>query len=216
MAQIRPDSLRRALLAILPATLLALPGAAEAQTEELGLLLGLRGVGEVWQDAGLSRVYRSSRFGLTGHASYKAWRFLRADLELGYHRMAGDAVHESSGRTLEAAASFEMVPISLLVCATHRVGGMELYGGLGPALTAFSERSPAGSVSGTKIGPALQLGARIDTGLAQPSIRPDKRAQIQAVDLDIFVGRRQHQAFGVGTGLDLSAWRAGLGLAARF
>ena len=38
---------------------------------------------------------------------------------------------------------------------------------------------------------------------------------MQRMDVEFLIGRRQHQAFGVGEGLDLSAWRIGVGLVGR-
>jgi hypothetical protein len=61
----------------------------------------------------------------------------------------------------------------------------------------------------------VNMGVRIDTGMVKPSIRRDAGTQLRALELELLVGRRQHQPFGIGDGLNLSAWRAGVGLMAR-
>jgi hypothetical protein len=38
---------------------------------------------------------------------------------------------------------------------------------------------------------------------------------VQGVDFELLLGRRQHQAFGMGEGFDFSAWRVGAGLVCR-
>lgn len=209
-----------ALLALL--SWLVCPAAALAgqtpppPSEPVGLVLGVRGVGEVWQDPLLiAELGRGSRFGGTGALSYRVWRFVGVEMEVGYHRMSGTGTTLHTGRTLADATTFEMVPMAISASAMHRIGGVELFGALGTAFTVFHSSCETADISGTKIGPSILLGARIDTGMVQPSIRRDAGAQLQSLDLELVVGRRQHQAFGVGEGLDLSAWRVGIGLMAR-
>ncbi len=189
---------------------------ALAESDGIGLILGARGMGEVWQDPQVAQVYRSSRFGGTGFATYGVWRFLSVSAEVGYHRMLGDAVSQGTGGMMEDGTVMELIPLSLCAEATHKLGGVEVFGALGPAATHFSEMAPQQTTSGTKIGAVLMAGARIDTGLYEKSIRPDRQSRLRSVELEVLLGRRQHQIFGVGEGLNLSAWRVGAGLLARF
>jgi hypothetical protein len=213
----------RLRLALACAFILLAPGMAwaqdgeEAGDEAAGVLLGVRGVGEVWQDSSLILdVGRSSRFGGAGALSYRVWRMFSADFEAGYHRMSGLEHGVTSHATGTEATSFEMVPLVFAVGANHQARNVEVFANVGSAVTIFSSTHPeAGTISGTKFGLSVQGGVRIDTGLVQPSIRRDANQPVKAVDLEIMIGRRQHQLFGVGDGLNLSAWRVGVGLFAR-
>jgi hypothetical protein len=219
-----PHRITRCLPALLALVLaFALPVGARAQTpappptEGAGLLVGARGVGELWQDPNIIKVYeRSSRFSGAGFLSYRVWRFVAVDVEAGFHRMGAIELESDSNIRGSESTSLQLVPMCFGASANHRVGELELFGSLGLAVTSFSDLSRNGAVNGTKFGPSVQAGVRIDTGFADPSIRRDAGTQLRAVDLEIMVGRRQHQAFGVGDGLDLSAWRASVGLLARF
>ncbi len=218
------STLRRAcglflvLLVLCPAIALA-QSDEPTDDESAGLLLGARGVGEVWQDTYLVReLGRSSRFGGGGFISYRAWRFLSVDFEAGYHSLTGMAhTPETSQRATadDDQTSFELIPMALSVSASHRIDRVEVFGAVGCAITAFTHSSRNQTITGTKFGPAFQAGARFDTGLVQQSIRRDAKNVLQSVDLELVLGRRQHQPFGVGTGFDLSAWRVGVGLVAR-
>jgi len=65
-----------------------------------------------------------------------------------------------------------------------------------------------------KIGVDMRMAVQIHTHFVQESIRPGARGA-QRMDVEFLIGRRQHQPFGIGEGLDLSAWRIGLGLVGR-
>ena len=221
MALLHPPSLQSALCGALALLLALCPAlgwaqAGEEPDEGAGLLLGLRGVGEAWQEPTLIReLGRSSRFGGTAFISYHAWRFLSVDVEAGYHRQDG-TWQSPSGKAGVESTTFEMIPIALSASASHRVGKVQVFGSVGAAATVFTHEAPEKTTTGTKVGPAFHVGARLDTGLVQPSIRRDAAAnRLRAVDLELVIGRRQHQPFGVGTGFDLSAWRVGFGLLAR-
>ncbi|MFH1469875.1 MAG: hypothetical protein ABIO70_36160 [Pseudomonadota bacterium] len=202
---------------LLPALALLVPALAQADPPpEIGLRIGGRGLGEVWQDASLIQVYRSSRFTGSGVVSYRVWCFLSADLEVGYERQGGVVVDSETLREGVNPTSFELIPISAMAEASRRLGDLDVFAAVGCAITPYTETRPGDTVTGTKFGAAFQLGARLDTKLAQPSWRSGDDARLQAVEFEVFVGRRQHQLFGVGSGLDLSAWRFGAGLLARF
>lgn len=183
----------------------------------IGLQLGVRGMGEVLQEPAIVELYRSSRFTGTGVLSYRVWRFLGVDLEAGYMRDLGNSCDKPSCTDMHADASaLELIPVSAMASAVRSIKRAQLFASIGPAITTFSERAEDGTVSGTKWGLAVQLGARIDTGLVRPTMRPGNSVRIQGVDFEIVLGRRQHQLFGVGDGWNLSAWRVGAGLMARF
>jgi len=222
MASPRQPSPKPGLIGLLLALLALCPALGWAQAADeiedpgVGLLVGVRGVGEFWQEPTLIReLGRSSRFGGGGFISYRAWRFLSADLEVGYHRLTGTEQTIHTGKPGTEGTTFELVPLALSVSAAHRIGNVEVFGAVGAAVTVFNHGDSKQTVSGTKIGPSFQLGARLDTGLVQPSIRRDAKNTLRSLDLELMIGRRQHQPFGIGDGFDLSAWRVGVGLIAR-
>ncbi len=207
---------------VLLALLLLLPAAAQAQQavarddSEIGLLLGARGIGEVLQEPTIGELYRSSRLTVTGFASYRVWRFVHVDVEVGYGRTLGDAREKHGTDKVEDVSALELIPIAIMGSAVRQIGEAQVFASVGTAITVFGEDSVDGSVRGTKYGASFQLGTRLDTGLVRPTMRPGDSARIQSVDLEIVLGRRQHQLFGVGEGWNLSAWRVGIGLLARF
>ncbi|MEC8193903.1 MAG: hypothetical protein VX127_14290, partial [Myxococcota bacterium] len=176
--------------------------------------VGFRGVGEVWQETAIHLVHESSRFGAAGFFHTGLTRLVGLELELGYNQMKGKAVDPSTNEKTGNSATLDLVPIS--IGATVRASGptSELFFGAGPALVAFNDRSPTNAISGVKVGFDARLGVRIHTHFIQPSMRPGARG-MRRMDVELMLGRRQHQAFGVGTGLDLSAWRVGAGLVGR-
>ncbi len=183
---------------------------APAPSAEQGLVLSFRGVGEVWQDPSITAHYRSSRFAGAGFAGWFFLPSLGATLEAGYMRQ--DAAADRAG---VAAGSLELIPLTLGV-QWRRVGeAVDIFAGGGAAFSVFNENTAARVTSGTKPGLDVNAGVRIHTNLLQPSMRPSGSPGVRGVDVELFAGRRQHHAFGLGSGFDLGAWRVGAGLAVR-
>ena len=178
--------------------------------QSMDLKLGFRGVGEVWQDANIIHHYRSSNFGGTGFAAYGLTNWLMMELELGYLRQSS-----APDRTGVASGAIELAPISLSACARLDTSRAEVFAGLGYAMAVFTEQTDVGTISGVKPGFDIRTGVRVHTNFVQTSIRPNAAPSVQGMDLEFMFGRRQHHAFGLGTGFDFSAWRVGLGLVAR-
>jgi len=176
--------------------------------------VGFRGVGEVWQEAAIVMVHRSSRFGGTGFFSAGITELFGMEIEIGYNRLVGTAVDPTTNERTDNQATLELVPIAM--DGTIRMEGStsDLVFGAGPAFVSFNDRSPTNAISGMKIGIDMRVAVQIHTHFIQHSIRPGARG-MRRMDLEFLIGRRQHQAFGVGEGLDLSAWRIGLGLVGR-
>ena len=176
--------------------------------------VGFRGVGEIWQESAVVLVHRSSRFGGTGFFSTGITRYFGAEVELGYNRMVGNAVDPSTNQKTGAQATLELVPVAMNVTARVEGPTSEVFVGVGPAFVAFNDRSPTNAISGMKLGIDARLGVRIHTNFIQRSMRPGAGG-FKRMDVELMLGRRQHQAFGIGSGLDLSAWRVGGGLVCR-
>ena len=185
---------------------------------EMDVSLGFRGVGEIWQDVNIAHHYRSSRFAGTGFGSVGVLPWLSGEFELGYMRQASNT--ENSG---VAQGALEIVPVTISANLRHSTaGGAELFGGLGYAMTVFTETTTAGTVSGIKPGFEVRSGVRIHTNLVQPSMWTADSGGVQGVDVEFLFARRQHvlKREGEGddrqsVGLDFSAWRVGIGLVAR-
>ena len=176
--------------------------------------VGFRGVGEVWQDAAIVMVHRSSRFGGTGFFSAGITPLFGMEIEIGYNRLVGSAVDPSSNEQTGNQSTLELVPIAMDGTIRMEGSSSDLIFGVGPAFVSFNDRSPTNAISGMKLGIDMRMAVQIHTHFIQESIRPGARG-MQRMDLEFLIGRRQHQAFGVGEGLDLSAWRIGLGLVGR-
>jgi hypothetical protein len=132
------------------------------------------------------------------------------EFEASYIRMASD-----SEQDFVAVGSMELVPITMALCYRVETPGAELYAGGGFALAVFTERTVVGTVTGAKPGADMRVGTRIHTDLVQTSIRPMARSNISGMDVELFLARRQHHAFGIGSGFDYSAWRVGVGVVGR-
>lgn len=199
-----------ALLASAGAALAAEPAPATEPRVDQGLVLSFRGVGEVWQDPAIAAHYRSSRFAGAGFAGWFFLPSLGATLEAGYMRQ--DAAADRGG---VSPGSLELIPLTLGV-QWRRVGeAADVFAGGGAAFAVFNESTAARVTSGTKPGLDLNAGVRIHTNLLQPSMRPSGSPGVRGLDVELFAGRRQHHAFGLGSGFDLGAWRVGAGLAVR-
>jgi hypothetical protein len=180
--------------------------------------IALRGVGEVWQDNSISRIYRGSTFlGAVGIV-LPIHTYVVLDIEGGFKRVAGVEVNAFTSERSAVESVFETVPFVFDVEGRLPLQGGELYFGVGPTVTVFTEehslRLDTGLVTtqGIKIGMDTRLGLRFETNLVRPSLAPGNRSAISGVDLEFWMGRRWQ--FGQ-EGFDLSAWRGGAGLMLR-
>ena len=177
-------------------------------------LFAFRGMGEMWADTSIARVHRSSRFAGTGAFATNLSRIFGMEFELGYSRMTNptylaDSIEDGAGQT-----SFEMIPVTASFTMRAQGQRSEIFFGVGGAMVGFNDSSPLNAISGTKFGLDMRLGTRIKTDFVQETLYPVDRG-IKRVDIELLLGRRQHRGFGFGSGLDLSAWRVGIGVAAR-
>jgi hypothetical protein len=234
----------RRLAGLLMIVALASPGAARAAeaapapkpAAPTQFIFGFRGVGEVWQDPAIIQSYRSSRFGGAGFGAITLWGPLMAEAEVGFMRqdaaggrtVPADAVPkkllvrdpltgeaDTEAKYQIAGGSIELMPVTFSLMARKETGGAELFAGAGFAMAVFNEQTAVGAMSGVKPGLDLKAGARIHTNLVSPVIRTSGSRSISGMDVELLLGRRQHHAFGLGSGFDFSAWRIGIGLTAR-
>ena len=199
-------------------------GRAAAQEEPvesefvMDVALGFRGVGEIWQDTNIAHHYRSSRYAGTGFGSVGVAPWLSGEFEIGYMRQSANTQNIGV-----AEGALEIVPVTLSANLRYpTAGGGELFGGLGYAMTVFTETTTGGTVSGIKPGFELRSGVRIQTDLVQPSMWHGDTGGVRGIDVEFLFARRQHMLKHEGegeerqsVGLDFSAWRVGIGLVAR-
>ncbi len=184
------------------------------------VLIGFRGIGEVWQDEAIIQGYRSSRFAGAGFGGFGITDWMMVEAELGYMRQPSAAGRTVTFKktTYEIAPGYlELIPLTLGLSFSKELDRAEVFAGAGYALAIFTESTTTvGSVSGVKPGVDLRLGSRIHTSFMEPRIRPGTGSGAnKGMDVELMVGRRQHQAFDTGTGFDFSAWRVSVGLVAR-
>ena len=187
--------------------------------EQAPVLVGFRGVGEIWQDQFIVENYRSSRFSGAGFVSYGLTSFLLTELELGYMRTMADGGRPITFNNQEgqvASGALELVPVTASLVAVKDLNRAEAFFGAGFAMAVFTERTDSNTVAGAKPGFDLRTGLRVHTNFVEPSFRPYSPSGVDGIDVELMVGRRKHQAFDMGTGFDFSAWRIGAGIVARF
>jgi len=170
--------------------------------------VGLRGVAEQWADPALATVYRSGAPIAALGLGVPLSRHASLEVEVGYRKLKSDAGD---------ALSFEIVPVSVLGEWAFGGGAARPFVSFGPTMTAFVEQHdpfPDGlaATSGQRLAVEARLGVRVDTGLVRP-VNPPATSPVKAVDLELYVGRRQSRPIGGRTGLDLAAWRVALGIA---
>lgn len=206
-------------------------GSPADQIADEGIRFSVRAVGESLSGPHVTRVYRNSILSGGGALLVPLHRSFVLDLEATYKRVAGNEINAETELASGVSSSFQLVPISAIVEGrVPMAGGGEVFAGVGPSFTVFREEHSLSSIrttstQGTKVATDFRVGARIETGLAMPSAAPVGR-QLQSVEFEVFLGGRWHPRIlpkpmvvdGVKyrQGLDLSALRAGAGLAFGF
>ena len=169
----------------------------------------IRGVAETWDDAAIGAVYRtgalSSGFGML----VPVHELITLDFEAAYRRMPA-----TDG---SANGQLELLPLSFIGewIPDGTGGDFDLFVGLGPAFTVFSEKhtgNPGGLLHGTRLTVETRFGGRVNTGLVRPPMAPSPRG-LHALELEIYASRRFQRPGS--TGFQLGAWRGCLGLAFR-
>jgi hypothetical protein len=203
------------LLFIIGAALAAEPG-------DSGVRIAARATGESLSDPWISDVYRPSLF--TGGLGMviPIREEVQLEIEGSYVRMAGQERLESDGGESSVEETLELIPISALGAWRFPLGRGELFVGAGPALVSFKalhspneDNEDVSATVGAKLGLEMRVGMRLDTGMIRPPIAPVSGRPAQALEFEIYAGRR-HQLHLSGEGYDLGAWRAAAGLALRF
>jgi hypothetical protein len=155
-------------------------------------------------------VYRSGAFSTGVGAIIPITGPFTLDIEAAYKKMPA--------RDGSPNAQLELLPISFLGewIPDGPGGSYDLFVGMGPSFTVFTEQHPdnvdLGVIRGTRIAIETRFGGRVDTGLVRPPMAPAPQG-LHALELEVY-GARRFQRPGL-TGFQLGAWRAGLGLVFR-
>lgn len=202
----------------------AVPTEAQAPSPEEQLRAGVRVLGELLDEPELARVYggRTALVGVT--AVVPVHRRVLLDVELGFRRQEGLAWDPATGKIGAGVPVLKIVPLSVLIEPRASFGAAEVFVGAGPTAVVFREEHPEqvdaeGNTStvtqGVKVAGELRAGMRVRTPWEPvPRLPPSPPNQLQGMDLEIYVGRRwQRQPDDVG--LDLAAWRLGVGVVVR-
>jgi opacity protein-like surface antigen len=183
------------------------------------LRVGVRGIGEVWSDTGIGTVYGSGGGFASLAVSRTVWGPVGLDLEISYRRMQhGLDVEQLSSTNFSANPALTLTPVVALVEYRHGLGSSaSLFAGTGLAVVNFAEQhapneSGVGMTSGSRIAVEVRAGMRADTRLIRSKMAP-ATSIAKGVDFEGYLGRRVQRSSV--DGLNLNAWRVGLGLAFR-
>lgn len=189
--------------------------ASIAQAEEKGfevqeLRLGVGAAAERWQEPALMSVYGKSGKVLPNVSlSYRFHKHLSLDVQAGMGRLNTD-----NDRNV-----FQILPVTVGTSILFGNKDIEPFIGVGAGFVQFSEQllpyvgsTSAETVYGTKLGVDTKAGLRIGTRMIQTSQHPTAPQGFSQMDVEVLMGYRVHQAFQIGTGLNMNAFRFGVGL----
>jgi hypothetical protein len=176
------------------------------------LRFGAGVVAERWADPTMSVVYGKQGKAIPMvYLSYRFHKRFALDAEAGMARLTANVDRNV----------FQVVPVtvggSLLFLQDNP--NVEPFVGVGAGFVQYTERvlpyilSTTPSVNyGTKLGTDFRAGVRIGTRFVQTSQHPNAPTGPNKMDVELMIGQRVHHAFGIGAGLNLSAFRASIGL----
>lgn len=205
--------------------------------------LVIRGVGETWDDTGITSNYGMGGVGLGIAVMQPIWGPLAFDIEFTYKRMREGgknvSAEEFDGRILQ------LIPVTAMIQIRAPISSMpvELFVGTGPAIVSYAENkqrteymeavlkanekpglrlpnepdidaSTTGDVvRGARPCVELRAGLRIDPGFIRRPMAPASAGPLSGIEIEIFGARRFTSST---NGFNLNTWRAGFGLGLRF
>ncbi len=200
---------------------------------EPSVRVSLRGVAETWDDSAIGTVYRTGMFAPGVAIGMPLAGPVALEVEGAYRRIKPRDGTASAGLD----ARMEVVPLVLTAdLALKRAPRWTWSVGAGPSLTVFAERhpeniaytretsdaadsaedstntGPTSVVRGARLGLEARTRVAIDTGLFEPSRIPGI-AGPSGLDVELFAARRFTRPGA--PGLQLGAWRLGVGVAFR-
>ena len=181
-------------------------GADGFKTQEIRVNAGI--VQEFWAESSLARIYSASESFVYVGLGYRFHDHFSAGAEIALVDMVGNY----------NKSTLQLIPTVLYGNVLFGNENVEPFVGLGLSMVHFLETYPDNSISGSKVGLDFRSGVRIRTNLVQPQQHPSVDMGPKQLDIEISLGQRFHQMFGVGegTGFNMSALRIGVGLNTRF
>lgn len=166
---------------------------------------GVGVVNETWSDSSLGQVYSNQKLVPQIGLSYRFHRNMTVDAEVGFAQATGNS----------DKSTFTIVPVTIGASAVFPVGTVEPFLGVGASFVQFSEvfeTAPSYDVYGTKMGLDVRGGIRIGTRFIRKSQHPNAPSGPSQMDVQLLIGQRFNQTFGFGDGINLDAFRVGVGL----
>jgi hypothetical protein len=196
-----------------------LNGVAQAEeptgfdVQEFRVGVGLSG--ERWAEDAISVIYgKSGKLFPTLSMSYRFHEHLSLDASAGTGRLT----------TENQRNEMQFMPITVGASVLFGDSDREPFISVGAGFVQFSEKllpyytSEYSTMTyGTKLGVDAKAGVRIATSMIPNSTQhPRQPKGASQLDVELSMGYRTHQAFGVGTGLNLNAFRTSIGFNLRY
>lgn len=181
-------------------------GMSGFDTQETRIMVGA--VGEFWADPSITQVYKASETFVDIALRYRFHQHFSIGAEVGLVDVTGN----------NNKSTLQIIPTVLQLDVLFGNDRVEPFVGVGLSIVHFLETYPSATVSGSKIGMDFRSGFRIKTNFIQPEQHPSAQMGPKQMDIEVHVGQRMHQMFGVGVGegFNMSALRLGIGLNTRF
>lgn len=200
--------------------LLMWTGNADAQEGKTGFdvqefRVGVGVSAERWAEDAISIVYgKNGKMFPTLSMSYRFHEHLSVDASAGTGRLT----------TANQRNEMQLLPVTVGASLLFGNEDREPFVSVGAGFVQFSEKLVPYYTSeypimtyGTKLGVDAKAGVRIATSIVPRSTQhPRQPKGASQMDVEIAMGYRTHQAFGVGTGLNLNAFRTSIGFNLRY
>ena len=177
------------------------------EVQEFRLGVGL--AAERWSEQSLLQIYgKNGKMIPNISMSYRFHKNFSLDVEAGKARLTAN----------DERQVFQVVPVSVGGSVLFGDQNVESFVSVGAGFVQFSEkvtayeRSTTTAIYGTKMGLDSKAGLRIGTRMIQDLQHPGAPQSFSQMDVELFMGYRVHQAFSIGTGLNMNAFRTGVAL----
>lgn len=181
------------------------------QVQEFRIGVGV--TGERWSEEALAMVYdKNGKLLPTVTLSYRFHKHMTLDATVGTGRLTAHSEQNE----------FRLMPVTVGASLLFGNNDIEPFVGVGAGFVQFSETlAPYGDlysqvINGTKLGVDSRAGVRIATRLLPTSQHPGVPKGASQLDIELGMGYRVHQAFGIGNGLNMNAFHSNVGINLRF
>ena len=193
---------------------------AQAQEPQAGFevqefRVGVSISGERWAEDAIATIYgKNGKLFPTLSMSYRFHKNFSIDASAGTARLT----------TANQRNEMQLLPVTVGASMLFGNSDREPFVSVGAGFVQFSEKLLPYYTSeyptmtyGTKLGVDAKAGVRIATSIVPNSTQHPRQAKgASQMDVEIALGYRTHQAFGVGTGLNLNAFRTSIGFNLRY